>query len=141
MDNALMNQLAKQADTGAATIILLLIILCVVCWPRIVDGIARLRGKKTLTVEGDVHTAEKPRYVSCDECAEHRKAINARIDDIGPALGRVFKKLDENDKKAEERAQQTHRRLDPFIQELGAVRGKMEIIEKAAINSTMGGKK
>lgn len=141
MDTAVMNQLAKQADTGAATIILLLVILCVVCWPRIVDGIARLRGKKTVTVEGDVHTAEKPKYVSCDECAEHRKAINARIDDLGPALGRVFKKLDENDKKAEERSMQTHRRLDPFIQDLGAVRGKMEVIEKAAINATMGGKK
>jgi len=88
-----------------------------------------------------LETKEADRFVTCDQCAEHRKAINARIDDIGPALGRVFKKLDENDKRAEERAQATHRRLDPFIQELGAVRGKMEMIEKAAINSTMGGEK
>ena len=93
------------------------------------------------TVPQPLETREEPRFVTCDQCAEHRKAINARIDDIGPALGRVFKKLDENDKRAEERAQATHRRLDPFIQELGAVRGKMEIIEKAAVNSTMGGKK
>ncbi len=88
-----------------------------------------------------LETREAEKFVTCGQCAEHRKAINARIDDIGPALGRVFKKLDENDKKAEGRAQATHRRLDPFIQELGAVRGKMEIIEKAAINSTMGGTK
>ena len=93
------------------------------------------------TVPQPLETREEPRFVTCDQCAEHRAAINARIDDIGPALGRVFKKLDENDKKAEGRAQATHRRLDPFIQELGAVRGKMEIIEKAAINSTMGGTK
>ena len=93
------------------------------------------------TVPQPLETREEPRFVTCDQCAEHRKAINARIDDIGPALGRVFKKLDDNDKRAEERAQATHRRLDPFIQELGAVRGKIEIIEKAATNATIGGKK
>lgn len=71
----------------------------------------------------------------------HRKAINARIDDIGPALGRVFKKLDENDKRAEERSIQTHRRLDPLVEEIGRLRGKVEIVEKAAVNSTIGGKK
>ncbi len=88
-----------------------------------------------------LETREKPRFVTCDQCAEHRKAINARIDDIGPALGRVFKKLDENDKRAEERSIQTHRRLDPLVEEIGRLRGKVEIVEKAAINSTMGGKK
>ena len=93
------------------------------------------------TVPQPLETREEPRFVTCDQCAEHRKAINARINDIGPALGRVFKKLDENDKRAEERAQATHRRLDPFIQEIGAVRGKIEIIEKAATNATIGGKK
>ena len=134
-------QLAKQADTGTAAIILLLVVLCVVCWPHVVSGIARLRGRKTVTVEGDVRTAERPQYVTCEQCRQHRDAIQKRIDDIGPALGRVFKKLDENDKKAEERAQQTHRRLDPFIQELGAVRGKMELFEKAAAEAVIGGKK
>ena len=93
------------------------------------------------TVPQPLETREEPRFVTCDQCAEHRKAINARLDDIGPALGRVFKKLDKNDKRAEERAQATHRRLDPFIQELGAVRGKIEIIEKVATNATIGGKK
>ena len=93
------------------------------------------------TVPQPLETREEPRFVTCDQCAEHRKAINARIDDIGPALGRVFKKLDENDKKAEKRAQDTHRRLDPFIEEFGAVRGKVELIEKAAMNATMGGTK
>ena len=88
-----------------------------------------------------LETREEPRFVTCDQCAEHRKAINARIDDIGPALGRVFKKLDENDKRAEERSIQTHRRLDPLVEEIGRLRGKVEIVEKAAVNSTIGGKK
>lgn len=134
-------QLAKQADTGTAAIILLLVVLCVVCWPHVVSGIARLRGRKAVTVEGDVHTAERPQYVTCEQCRQHRDAIQKRIDDIGPALGRVFKKLDENDKRAEERNKDTHRRLDPFIAEIGAVRGKVELIEKAAMNATMGGTK
>ena len=93
------------------------------------------------TVPQPLETREEPCFVTCEQCAEHRAAINARIDDIGPALGRVFKKLDENDKKAEKRTQDTHRRLDPFIEEFGAVRGKVELIEKAAMNATMGGKK
>lgn len=134
-------QLAKQADTGTAAIILLLVVLCVVCWPHVVNGIARLRGRKTVTVEGDVHTAERPQYVTCEQCRQHRDAIQKRIDDIGPALGRVFKKLDENDKRAEERSIQTHRRLDPLVEEIGRLRGKVEIVEKAAMNATMGGKK
>ena len=134
-------QLAKQADTGTAAIILLLVVLCVVCWPHVVSGIARLRGRKTVTVEGDVHTAERPQYVTCEQCRQHRDAIQKRIDDIGPALGRVFKKLDENDKRAEERSIQTHRRLDPLVEEIGRLRGKVEIVERAAVNSTIGGKK
>ena len=93
------------------------------------------------TVPQPLETREEPRFVTCDQCAEHRKAINARIDDIGPALGRVFKKLDENDKRAEERSIQTHRRLDPLVEEIGRPRGKVEIVEKAAVNSTIGGKK
>ena len=93
------------------------------------------------TVPQPLETREEPQYVTCDQCRQHRDAIQKRIDDIGPALGRVFKKLDENDKKAEKHTQDTHRRLDPFIQELGAVRGKVELIEKAAMNATMGGTK
>ena len=93
------------------------------------------------TVPQPLETREAEKFVTCGQCAEHRKAINARIDDIGPALGRVFKKLDENDKRAEERSIQTHRRLDPLVEEIGRLRGKVEIVEKAAVNSTIGGKK
>ncbi len=93
------------------------------------------------TVPQPLETHEREKFVTCDQCAEHRKAINARIDDIGPALGRVFKKLDENDKRAEERSIQTHRRLDPLVEEIGRLRGKVECIETAAVKATIGGKK
>lgn len=101
----------------------------------------RSRNQRTEISPTPLPVEERPQYVTCDQCAEHRKAINARIDDIGPALGRVFKKLDENDKRAEERSIQTHRRLDPLVEELGRLRGKVEYIENAAIKSTIGGKK
>ena len=61
--------------------------------------------------------------------------------DIQSSNAAVLAKLDENDQRSEERARQTHLRLDPFIRELGAVHGKMDIIEKAALSATMGGKK
>lgn len=83
---ALTQQLAKQADTGTTAIILLLVVLCVVCWPHVVSGISRLRGKKTVTVEGDVHTAEREQYVTrCEfnrhveaNAAEHKAMVDDR---------------------------------------------------------------
>ena len=77
-----------------------------------------------------LETREQDRYVTCSECKQHREAIEKRLDSVGPALDRVFEKLDENDKRAEERATATHRRLDPLIQELGTVRGKVELLER-----------
>lgn len=145
---SLSQQLAKLLDTGAATIILLALVLCVLCWPRIVSGIVKLRGKKTVSIEGDVHTEERQRPVTCEQCRQHREAIqkqidavDKRIDEIGPALGRVFIKLDKNDKRSEDRACALYRRIDPLIQELGSVRGKVEMFEKLAEQATIGGKK
>ena len=80
-------------------------------------------------------------YVTCGECKQHRAAIGKRIDGIEATSGAILRKLDEIDTRAEERAQQTHRRIDPLIEELGRVRGKMEFIEQAAVNATIGGKK
>lgn len=107
----------------------------------VVSAIAGVFGTwlKMRRIPQPLKTEEAEKFVTCDQCAEHRKAINARIDDIGPALGRVFKKLDENDKRAEERSIQTHRRLDPLVEEIGRLRGKVEIVEKAALSSTIGG--
>ena len=145
MDNAIMNQLAKQADTGAATIILLLIVLCVLCWPRIVDGIARLRGKKSVTVEGDVHTEKKPTYVPVAECnrrmCEHAERMTRLEDEVKKSNATVIAKLDEIDSRAEERAQATHRRLDPIIGQVAANTEAIGNIKQLAFNATMGGNK
>lgn len=100
------------------------------------------------TVEPDplnVRNEKKPVFVTVGEFNTRLGKVEQDIKDlrgdIQSSNAAVLAKLDENDRRSEARAQQTHQRLDPFIRELGAVHGKMEIIEKAAINSTMGGTK
>ena len=93
----------------------------------------------------NVKNEKKPVYVTVGEFNTRLGKVEQDIKDlrgdIQSSNAAVLAKLDENDQRSEERAQATHRRLDPFIQELGAVRGKMEIIEKAAFSATIGGKK
>ena len=49
--------------------------------------------------------------------------------------------MDEIDTRAEERAQQTHRRLDPFIEKVAANSEAIDNLKQLAFNATMGGKK
>ena len=80
-------------------------------------------------------------FVTVGECKQHRCAMAERIRTEHEMLQNIMDKLDENDRRDEERAKSTHARIDPLIEEIGSIRGKMEIFEKAAINATMGGKK
>ena len=104
-----------------------------------------------LPVTGDINMRKDQKYVSTEEFNERMKKVDGDIaavrndvsmlrSDILSSNTAVLAKLDANDQRSEERAQKTHARLDPFINEMGAVRGKMDIIEKAAL-SAMGGKK
>lgn len=93
----------------------------------------------------NVKNEKKPVFVTVGEFNTRLGKVEQDIKDlrgdIQSSNAAVLAKLDENDKRSEERAQKTHQRLDPFIRELGAVHGKMEIFEKAALSATMGGKK
>ena len=80
-------------------------------------------------------------FVTVGECKQHRCAMAERIRTEHEMLQNIMDKLDENDRRDEERAKSTHQRIDPLIEERGSIRGKMEFFEKAAINATMGGKK
>ena len=93
----------------------------------------------------NVKNEKKPVFVTVGEFNTRLGKVEQDIKDlrgdIQSSNAAVLAKLDENDQRSEERARQTHVRLDPFIKELGAVHGKMDIIEKAAFNATIGGKK
>lgn len=93
----------------------------------------------------NVKNEKKPVFVTVGEFNTRLGKVEQDIKDlrgdIQSSNAAVLAKLDENDQRSEERARQTHLRLDPFIRELGAVHGKMDIIEKAALSATIGGKK
>ncbi len=66
-------------------------------------------------------------YVTRGECQQHRCAMEKRIEDlgkrlseIGPALGRLFKKMNEVDEKNEGRVTRLHDRLDPLLEKVAA---------------------
>ena len=93
------------------------------------------------TVPQPLETERVGPYVTCGECKQHRAAIGKRIDGIEATSGAILRKLDEIDTRAEERAQQTHRRLDPFIEKVAANSEAIENIKRLAFDSTMGGHK
>lgn len=84
-------------------------------------------------------------YVTQLECKNMRCAINKRIDEFGPALNRIFKKLNENDIRSEDRANRIHSRIDPLIDKLSETKGRVDGLEHrirdAAAQSTIGGHK
>lgn len=145
-------QLAKQADTGTAAIILLLLVLFVLCWPRIVDGIERLRGKKTTIDNDPINVNKLDKYVSRGEFNQRmekvdgdiagvRSEVSALRSDITNSNRAVIDKLDELDKRSEDRAIALNRRIDPIIEKVAANSEAVDFIKKAAINSTVGGKR
>ena len=138
-------QLAKQTDTGSAAIILLFLVLCVLCWPHIVNGIARLRGKKTVSVEGDVHTVPRPEYVPTDVFNERMKKVDGDIavvrgevsalrSDITNGNIAVLNKLDELDKRSEDRAIALNRRMDPLIEKVAKNSEAVDFLKAASLN-------
>ena len=86
---------------------------------------AKIAQKKARPVDSD------DRYVTQLECKNCREAINKRIDELGPALNRIFKKLNENDFRSEDRAQRTHSRIDPLIEKLSETKGRVDTLENA----------
>ena len=88
-----------------------------------------------------METSQVGPFVTCGECKQHRAAIGKRIDGIEATSGAILRKLDEIDTRAEERAQQTHRRLDPFIEKVAANSEAIDNLKQLAFNATMGGHK
>ena len=84
-------------------------------------------------------------YVTHQECKEHRCALEKRIDEIGPALNRIFTKLTDIDRSSEERAVKLHERIGPIAERVAADNAKIDtigkVVEAALARSNVGGKK
>ena len=68
-------------------------------------------------------------FVTVGECKQHRCALEKRIDALGPALNRIFKKLSENDHRSEDRSLHLHRRIDPVVEKLAATAATFEMMK------------
>ena len=99
------------------------------------------RNQRTQVANDPLNVRKLDKFVTERQCEQHRCAMTERIRTEHEMLQNIMDKLDENDRRDEERAKSTHQRIDPLIEEIGSIRGKMEFFEKAAINATMGGKK
>lgn len=72
----------------------------------------------------EVRMADK--FVSCDECASHRCEITRKIEAAPAALEALKRELRETDRKAEERAEALHRRLDKPLEAIAATQQSLK---------------
>ena len=105
-----------------------------------------------LPVTGAINMRKDQKYVSAGEFNERMKKVDGDIaavrndvsmlrSDITNSNRAVIDKLDEIDKRSEDRAIALNRRMDPLIEKVAANSEAVDFIKKAAINSTVGGKK
>ena len=69
-------------------------------------------------------------YVTHGQCCQYRKALEKRMDEFGPALHRIFMKLNENDRKSEERTIRLHERLEPVLEKVAANSATIEMLKR-----------
>ena len=97
----------------------------------------KARFQRTKIEPDPLNVNKTEKYITRGECKNYRCALEKRIDEFGPALERIFKKLNENDQKSEARSTQLHRRLDPIIEKTAAHQEAISLIK----SSFVGGKK
>lgn len=74
-------------------------------------------------------TQQQGPFVTVGECKQHRCALEKRIDALGPALNRIFKKLSENDRRSEDRSVKIHDRIGPLAERLAATAATVEMMK------------
>ena len=97
----------------------------------------KARWSKTRIELDPLNVEKQDKFVTRGECQNYRCNIQKQIDALGPALERIFKKLNENDRKSEERSIQLHRRLDPIAEKTASNQAEIALMKECFI----GGKK
>lgn len=100
---------------------------------------ARYGQKKTVTPEPSPFPVQQQGpFVTTGECKQHRCAIEKRIDAIMPMLKDISNQISSSSARAEERAVQLHRRLDPIVEKVAANAAELDLIKEINFK---GGKK
>ena len=97
----------------------------------------KARFSRTKIENDPLNIQKQDKFVTRGECKNYRCAMQKQIDNVGPALNRIFKKLHENDRKSEERSIQLHRRLDPIAEKTAAHQAEIGLMKECFV----GGKK
>jgi hypothetical protein len=73
-------------------------------------------GRRSVNVKADppLDVSLKQRFVTCEQCEAHRKAMTERVDAVETMQTRVLDKLDMIEQHNEDRARRLHARLDPI---------------------------
>lgn len=77
------------------------------------------------------------RYVTCEDCIRKHMAIDKRHDELNQEIKNdrqalsdqltgIRSALSANDKAAEERSRNLHKRIDPMIESVGVLKGRVE---------------
>ena len=61
-----------------------------------------------------LEVAPAPKFVTCEQCETHRRAMAERVDAVETMQTRVLDKLDLIEQHNEDRARRLHARLDPI---------------------------
>lgn len=117
---------------GSATVALLL-----------KEGFAwlRSRNQKTTITPDPLNVSKAKEYVTVGECKTKMCDMSSRIDRVADGQQKILDKLDVMDTRSEDRAKETHARIDPLIKELSKNIGQVELIKESFLKSTIGGRK
>lgn len=99
------------------------------------------RSRQAVKVEQPVEVAKRHDYVTVGECKSKMCEMGQRIDKITDGQLKILDKLDQMDNRSEQRAKDTHARIDPLIKEIAKNIGQVELIKESFLKATIGGKK
>lgn len=102
--------------------------------------------KQKRTIEPQPLAVDKQRtYITTSECNRRMCEVQSQIETIRnethSSTVSLLSKLDELDQRAEARAIDLNRRVDPLIAKVAATDATLDMLKTAARNATIGGKK
>jgi len=104
--------------------------------------VAWWKAKQPRKIEPDpLHIETQKDFVTVGECKAKMCEMGARIDRVADGQQKIIDKLDVMDTRSEERARETHARIDPLIKELSKNIGQVELMKESFLKAAIGGKK